>query len=115
MYAGRNMALALVALVFALIPYVLGTVAREALPVYLGVFSPVLLYLATPPHRAPRWSHRRRMEVALRLLTDPCLDVLIGGESDFDELPDAMERLSRKAGALCHRIRYPTDNPSERA
>lgn len=68
-----------------------------------------------PPHRVPRWSHRRRMEVALSLVTDPCLDVLISGESDFDELPDVMERLSQGAGALCHRIRYPTHDPPERA
>ena len=68
-----------------------------------------------PPHRAPRWSHRRRMEVALGLLTDPRLDELISGESDFDELPGVMERLSRNPdGALCHRIRYRTDDPSKR-
>ncbi|MDX1494580.1 MAG: zinc-binding alcohol dehydrogenase, partial [Longimicrobiales bacterium] len=33
-----------------------------------------------PPGRAPRWSHRRHMELALRLLRDPALDVLITGE-----------------------------------
>ena len=50
------------------------------------------------------------------LLTDPRLDVLISGESDFDELPDVMERLSRDpAGTLCHRIRYATNAPSESA
>ena len=69
-----------------------------------------------PPHRVPRWSHRRRTEVALGLLTDPRLDELISGESDFDDLPGVMDRLSRDPdGALCHRIRYRTDDPSERA
>ena len=50
------------------------------------------------------------------LLTDPRLDVLISGESDFDDLPDVMDRLSRDpAGALCHRIRYAPNALSERA
>jgi len=54
-----------------------------------------------------RWDTRRRMQLALRLLESPALDALITGESGFDELPDAMERLSTSAGdTLCHRIRY---------
>ena len=62
-----------------------------------------------PPERTPRWSRERRMRMALRLLGDPTLDVLISGESDFDELPEVLEQLSvNPAGALCHRIRYPT-------
>lgn len=61
-----------------------------------------------PPERAPRWNHRRRMEVALSLLVDPCFDALISGESAFAELPELMPRLaSDPAGTLCHRIRYP--------
>lgn len=60
-----------------------------------------------PPERAPRWDHRRRMEVALSLLVEPCLDALISGESAFAELPELMPRLaSDPAGSLCHRIRY---------
>jgi threonine dehydrogenase-like Zn-dependent dehydrogenase len=69
-----------------------------------------------PPHRAPRWSHRRRLEVAMGLLADPRLDVLISGESDFHDLPGVMDRLSRDpAGALCHRIRYAPNLHSEKA
>jgi threonine dehydrogenase-like Zn-dependent dehydrogenase len=61
-----------------------------------------------PPTRQPRWTHRRRMELALRLLRDPVLDTLISGESEFDDLPQVMRRLSREPGdTLCHRIRYP--------
>ena len=61
-----------------------------------------------PPTRQPRWSHRRRMELALRLLRDPVLDRLISGESEFEELPQVMHALSRESGdTLCHRIRYP--------
>jgi hypothetical protein len=59
-----------------------------------------------PPDRAPRWSHRRRLAKALELLLDPRLDVLISGESAFEDLPDTMAELSRSPGALCHRIRY---------
>lgn len=63
-----------------------------------------------PPDRAPRWSHRRRMDKALELLTDPSLDHLVSGESEFDALPEVMKRLSRDpAGTLCHRIRYADD------
>ena len=54
------------------------------------------------------------MEVALGLLTDPALDELISGQSDFEDLPGVMDRLSRDPdGALCHRIRYRTDDPSD--
>jgi threonine dehydrogenase-like Zn-dependent dehydrogenase len=54
-----------------------------------------------------RWDTRRRMQLALRLLESPALDAIITGESEFDALPDVMERLSTSAGdTLCHRIRY---------
>jgi threonine dehydrogenase-like Zn-dependent dehydrogenase len=57
-------------------------------------------------HRA-RWDYRRRMQFAMSLLGDPALDVLITGESEFDELPDVMRDLASGArDALCHRIRY---------
>ncbi len=60
-----------------------------------------------PPGRTPRWNHRRRMELALRLLEDERLDALVTGESAFLELPDLLPRLSREPGdTLCHRIRY---------
>ncbi len=62
-----------------------------------------------PPERIPRWSHGRRMRLALELLADPKLDVLITGEDDFEDLPQVLERLSADPGAaLCHRICYPT-------
>jgi hypothetical protein len=54
----------------------------------------------------PRWDTRRRMELALALLGDPVLDVLITGESTFEDLPDVMRRLAAGEDALCHRIRY---------
>ena len=55
-----------------------------------------------------RWDARRRMQLALTMLTDDRLDVLITGESAFDQLPDRMAQLATDAGdTLCHRIRYP--------
>jgi len=69
-----------------------------------------------PADRAPEWDYKKRMEKALRLLLDPRLDALISGESDFEELPQTLEKLARDpAGALCHRIRYPRDPNSTRA
>ncbi len=63
-----------------------------------------------PTDRAPRWDHGRRLGVALALLGDPRLDVLISGESRFDELPTVMRTLSEgSANVLCHRIRYCDD------
>jgi 2-desacetyl-2-hydroxyethyl bacteriochlorophyllide A dehydrogenase len=54
-----------------------------------------------------RWDHRRRMELALSMLTEPALDALITGESDFDQLPSVMTQLADAPGdTICHRIRY---------
>lgn len=61
-----------------------------------------------PPDRIPRWNPSRRMRLVLSLLEDDRLDLLITGESSFDDLPETMRRLSKDPGAeLCHRIRYP--------
>lgn len=60
-----------------------------------------------PPDRAPRWSHARRLRLALSLLAAPGLDALVTGESRFDELPAVLAALAAgPGGALCHRIRY---------
>ena len=54
-----------------------------------------------------RWDRRRRMQLALSLLKAPELDVLISGESPFEDLPRVMHDLSTPGHvALCHRIRY---------
>lgn len=54
-----------------------------------------------------RWDTTRRMALALELLCDPALDLLITGESRFDDLPVVMARLAVQPGnELCHRIRY---------
>jgi threonine dehydrogenase-like Zn-dependent dehydrogenase len=54
-----------------------------------------------------RWTHSRRLALALRLLDDPALDVLITGEDRFTDLPRTMARLAADpADTICHRIRY---------
>jgi hypothetical protein len=54
-----------------------------------------------------RWTHRRRLDLALDLLADPVFDRLITGESRFNELPLLMARLAgAPSGALCHVVRY---------
>jgi 2-desacetyl-2-hydroxyethyl bacteriochlorophyllide A dehydrogenase len=59
------------------------------------------------PAQRPRWDTHRRMQLALRLLSDPALDSLITGESAFETLPDVMAQLTTSPGdTLCHRIRY---------
>ncbi len=55
-----------------------------------------------------RWSHRRRMALALTLLADPVLDALVTDHAPFAELPEVLARLSQgTAGPLCQRIDYP--------
>jgi threonine dehydrogenase-like Zn-dependent dehydrogenase len=58
------------------------------------------------PHARPRFTHRKRLELALALLSDPALDALIDGESAFDDLPLTMAKLAAAPGPLCHRVRY---------
>jgi threonine dehydrogenase-like Zn-dependent dehydrogenase len=54
-----------------------------------------------------RWDAARRMQLVMTMLADPALDVLITGESTFDDLPEVMARLASSPGnTLCHRIRY---------
>jgi 2-desacetyl-2-hydroxyethyl bacteriochlorophyllide A dehydrogenase len=54
-----------------------------------------------------RWDSARRMQLALRLLRDPALDVLITGEDDFNLLPGVMTSVANAPGrTICHRIRY---------
>lgn len=62
---------------------------------------------AVPAHRLQRWSHRRRLSVALSLLSDPVFEVLLSGESAFSALPDLMLQLAASpAGVLCHTLCY---------
>jgi Zn-dependent alcohol dehydrogenase len=59
-------------------------------------------------HRA-RWTFRRRIELALALLTDPALDLLINSEGALEDLPQIMQRLARAPGdTIMHRVNYDT-------
>jgi 2-desacetyl-2-hydroxyethyl bacteriochlorophyllide A dehydrogenase len=61
-----------------------------------------------PPRRAPRWTHRRRLALALELLKDPALDALIGSECPFDDAPARLPALfAELSGELCLRLTYP--------
>jgi NADPH:quinone reductase-like Zn-dependent oxidoreductase len=59
------------------------------------------------PARRDRRTTSARLALALDLLRDDAFDVLLTGESAFDDLPDVMPRLvSRALPALCHSITY---------
>ncbi|VTU26253.1 chlorophyll synthesis pathway protein BchC [Variovorax sp. SRS16] len=60
------------------------------------------------PAQRSRWTHRRRMALALALLADPVLDALITDSAPFAELPAVLARLAAGApDTLCQRIDYP--------
>ncbi len=62
---------------------------------------------AVPPARRSRRTFGDRVALALRLLADPAFDVLVTGESPFEDLPEIMPRLAGgELPALCHRITY---------
>ncbi|WAP67389.1 zinc-dependent alcohol dehydrogenase [Jiella pelagia] len=59
-----------------------------------------------PAARAGRWTNRRRLETALRLLADPRLDALFSGETPFAELAAHYPDILADPATLCHRVRY---------
>jgi hypothetical protein len=59
------------------------------------------------PARRGRRTTAERLALALEMLRDPAFDVLVTGQSRFDELPDVMARLAAGSlPALCHTITY---------
>jgi NADPH:quinone reductase-like Zn-dependent oxidoreductase len=59
------------------------------------------------PSRRARWSHRRRLEKALALLSDERLDALITEEVAFADLPDELPRLlASGASGLATVVQY---------
>jgi hypothetical protein len=59
------------------------------------------------PARSARRTTADRLALALDLLRDPAFDVLMTGESRFEELPGVMARLADGSlPALCHTITY---------
>ncbi len=60
------------------------------------------------PSQRPRWTYRRRMELALRLLADGRYDALLGEAVPFEQLPAELGRLLRPEGAaVTHVVQYP--------
>lgn len=59
------------------------------------------------PSRVPRWDYRKRLALALELLSEDALDALITGECRFEDLPKSMARiLIDGRETLCHRVVY---------
>ena len=57
--------------------------------------------------RRARWSHRRRLALALDFLRDPAFDRLLTGECAFADLPATIATLATNPpGTLCHVVRY---------
>ena len=57
--------------------------------------------------RRPRWTRRRRLETAARLLVDERLDALLGEEIPFADLPQHLPRLfARGAAGIGALVRY---------
>jgi NADPH:quinone reductase-like Zn-dependent oxidoreductase len=61
---------------------------------------------AVAPARRARWSHGRRLALALSLASDPRLDVLVEAATPFDSLPEALPHILGRPGALFHRVTY---------
>ena len=60
------------------------------------------------PRQRPRWTHARRLALALELLRDERLDALLGPPHPFDTLPALLARLALAPGAAaCERVVYP--------
>lgn len=54
-----------------------------------------------------RWDYKRRLALALSLLSEPVLDGLITDIARFDDLPEVLARLAGKSpDTLCQRIDY---------
>jgi len=63
---------------------------------------------AVAPAQRPRWSHHRRLTLALDLLADPVYDRFLDGDTAFVDLPRTMARLAEApAGTLCRLVLYP--------
>jgi threonine dehydrogenase-like Zn-dependent dehydrogenase len=59
------------------------------------------------PSRRARWTHGRRLGLALSLLAASELDVLVNSEGRFADLPVSMAELARGAGhVIMHRVVY---------
>ena len=59
-----------------------------------------------PSHRAS-FTHRQRLEAAIKLAADPRLDALLAPAVAFGELPDRLpDILKPRSGILCQLVSY---------
>lgn len=64
------------------------------------------------PSQRPRWSYRRRMQLALQLLGEPIYDVLLARPVPFESLPEALPGLfGRASSTVTELIEYPPQPP----
>jgi len=56
--------------------------------------------------RRARWSYRRRMELALRLLADARYDHLLAPAEPFEHLPQVLARLATPSSTITQLVRY---------
>ncbi|MCX2724250.1 hypothetical protein [Roseibium salinum] len=57
--------------------------------------------------RQSRWTYRRRLELAVSLLTDPALDRLLSHRVSFHDLPDRLpDLLNRSSDVLAALVLY---------
>ncbi|MET7699384.1 MULTISPECIES: zinc-dependent alcohol dehydrogenase [unclassified Streptomyces] len=62
---------------------------------------------AVSPARRDSRTYADRLALALELLAEPAFDALVTGECRFEELPEAMARLTAgEIPGLCHRVLY---------
>ena len=64
---------------------------------------------AVAPARRARWSHGRRLALALSLAGDLRLDALVQASTPFEHLPDALPAILGQPGALFYRVTYETE------
>lgn len=60
-----------------------------------------------PAHQGRRWDHSRRLELALRLLADDCLDALISSVDPFEQIVRALPKRLNSPSTLCAVFAYP--------
>lgn len=66
-----------------------------------------------PATQTPRWDTRRRLALALTLLSDARFDLLLGKDTPFAALPARMAELAAPGcRALCERVIYPAAEPT---
>ncbi|HVW27611.1 MAG TPA: zinc-binding alcohol dehydrogenase [Polyangiaceae bacterium] len=85
--------------------------ARPAVPLGEGFHAKRLRLQSSqvgglPAIQRARWTHRRRLELALSLLTDARLDALLTSTGLLAELNDQLRRFSSGAPGLCHVVDY---------